>query len=127
LAWSADQSNPVRSEYIVLEKSSGQQLTRVWDTVSESDRVQLIRGFAQMESSLATIQFPGYGALFLRHALPPSLKEDPSRTIAVDDDYCLGPLYHGSWPGGFAADPEEYSQHSGPCQPSFPFRNTADI
>ncbi|CAL5873045.1 uncharacterized protein PFLUO_LOCUS7314 [Penicillium psychrofluorescens] len=114
LAWSADPSNPVRSEYVVLEKSPGQQLTHVWDTVSESDRVQLIRGFAQLESSLATIQFPGYGALFLRHALPPSLKEDPNRTIAVDDDYCLGPLYHGSWPGGFAADPEEYSQHSGP-------------
>ncbi|KAJ5811266.1 hypothetical protein N7474_007567 [Penicillium riverlandense] len=100
LAWSADQSNPVCSEYIVLEKSPGQQLTHVWDTVSESDRMQLIRGFAQLESSLATIQFPGYGALFLRHALPPSLKEDPNRTIAVDDDYCLGPLYHGSWPGG---------------------------
>lgn len=91
----------------MLEKSPGQQLTHVWDTASESDREQLIRGFARLESSLATIQFPGYGELFLRHAQPPSRKEDPNRTIAVDDDYCVGPLYHGSWPGRFATDPEE--------------------
>ncbi|KAJ5102422.1 hypothetical protein NUU61_004644 [Penicillium alfredii] len=119
LAWSADPSNPIGSEYIVQEKCAGQQLTGVWDQVNESDRVKLIRDFAQLESSLASIELPGYGALFLRDQLPASLEQHPRPLIEVDDTYCLGPIYHGSWPGGFAADPEEYAQHSGPWK-TFP-------
>lgn len=119
LEWSADPSGPVQSEYIVAEESGGQQLTQVWDTMKESDRVKLIRGFAQLASKLADIDFPGYGSLYLRDGLPPALQK-PGRTINVDDTYCLGPAYHGSWPGGFAADPDEYAQHSGPCEYQHP-------
>lgn len=84
--------------------------------MTESERVKLICRFAQMESDLANIEFPGYGALYLRHALPTSLSKHPERLIEVDDTYCLGPLYHGAWPGGFAAYPEDYLLHSGPCE-----------
>lgn len=115
LAWNADESDSVQSEYIILEKSGGQQLTEVWDTLEEPDRVKLIRSFAQLASKLADIRFPGYGALYLRDSLPPALRA-PGRTIDVDEEYCIGPIYHGSWPGGFAADPEEYAKHSGPCE-----------
>jgi hypothetical protein len=114
LTWCADDANPVHSEYIVLEPSVGQQLTKVWDHLAEHDRVKLIRNFASLESKLAANKFPGYGALYLRNALPPALKQ-PGRTIDVDDTYCLGPMYHGSWPGGFAADPDDYAKYSGPC------------
>ncbi|RHZ44170.1 phosphotransferase family protein [Aspergillus thermomutatus] len=120
LAWCADDSNPVRSEYIVLEPSVGQQLTKVWDHLAEHDRVKLIRNFAFLESKLAANKFPGYGALYLRNALPPALKH-PTRTIDVDETYCLGPMYHGSWPGGFAADPDAYAKYSGP------WRTLADL
>ncbi|EAW06824.1 phosphotransferase family protein [Aspergillus clavatus NRRL 1] len=113
LGWSADDTNPVGSEYILLEPCEGQQLTKVWENLAEHDRVKLIRNFAFLESKLAANEFPGYGALYLRNALPPPLKQ-PGRTIAVDETYCLGPMYHGSWPGGFAADPENYAVHSGP-------------
>lgn len=84
--------------------------------MSEPDRVKLICSFAQMESHLANIEFRGYGALYLRHELPASLRRHPERLIKVDDTYCLGPMYHGAWPGGFAAYPEEYISHSGPCK-----------
>ncbi|KAM0091445.1 hypothetical protein ACP6JD_005184 [Aspergillus fumigatus] len=113
LAWCADDSNPVRSEYIVLEPSVGELLTKAWDTLAEHERVKLIRNFASLESKLAATQFPGYGALYLRNALPPALQQ-PGRTIDVDDTYCLGPMYHGSWPGGFAANADDYAKYSGP-------------
>lgn len=116
LAWSCHRFNPVRSEYLVLEKCAGQQLTEVWEKISESDRVKLIRSFAKLESELAQIQYPGYGALYLRHELPAALVGKPSRLIDVDETYCLGPMYHGAWPGGFAANPEQYSVHAGPCK-----------
>lgn len=115
LAWNADASNPVKSEYIIYEKSGGQQLTEVWENVKESDRVKLIRSFAKLASKLANIDFPGYGSLYLRDGLPSALRQS-GRTIDVDETYCLGPVYHGTWPGGFAADPEEYVRYSGPCK-----------
>lgn len=116
LAWSANaSSNPVQSEYIILERIGGKQLTEVWENLQEPDRLQLIRNFAQLESKLAEIEFPAYGALYLRDHLPPRLKE-PGRTIDVDERYCLGPVYHGSWPGGYGANPEDYEQYSGPCE-----------
>lgn len=122
LAWNCSRFNPVRSEYIILEKSSGQQLTKGWDNMSEPDRVKLICRFAQMENHLANNEFPGYGALYLRHELPASLRRHPERLINVDGTYCLGPMYHGAWPGGFAAYPEEYILHSGPCEHCQSFR-----
>lgn len=108
--------NPVQSEYIILEKTGGVQLTDVWDGMPEQERVDLIRGFAQFESKLAMLKFPGYGALYEREALPAVLKENPERVINVDKMYCLGPAYHGSWPGGYAANPEDYAQYAGPCE-----------
>ncbi|OJJ45089.1 hypothetical protein ASPZODRAFT_676262 [Penicilliopsis zonata CBS 506.65] len=113
LTWSDTKSNPVGSEYIVLEKSHGTQLTALWDDLKEQDRVQLIRAFARLESQLTGIKFPAYGSLFMRDRLAPPLHE-PGRTIDVDERYCLGPMYHGSWPGGYAANPEEYAQYAGP-------------
>ncbi|KAI9930737.1 hypothetical protein ASPWEDRAFT_471884 [Aspergillus wentii DTO 134E9] len=120
LAFSSNPSNPVGTEYIILDKSPGIQLTKVWDTLSEPDRVKLIREFAQLESKLASIEFPAYGALYMRDALPNALR-CPGRTIDVDDKYVIGPLYHGAWPGGFAADPEDYAEYSGP------WRNLSDF
>lgn len=117
LAWSADKDNPARTEYIVLEKSGGRQLTEVWEDLEEPQQSALIRKFAELESRLAAVELPGYGALYLRNALPPVLKKaGRSRIIDVDETYVLGPMYHGSWPGGFAADPEEYAEFSGPCR-----------
>lgn len=110
----------------MLEKSSGRQLSEVWDDLKESEQSDLIRNFAELESKLATVDFPGYGALYLRDGLPHALPNG-HRTIQVDDTYCLGPMYHDSWPGGYAADPEQYAEYSGPCKPSSTCRYRQDL
>lgn len=99
----------------MLEQTTGQQLTGVWDSLEEPERLRLIQGFAHLESKLASIKFPAYGALYLREHLPPRLKQT-GRIIDVDETYCLGPVYHGSWPGGYEANLEDYEQYSGPCE-----------
>ncbi|BCR90150.1 uncharacterized protein ACHE_60036A [Aspergillus chevalieri] len=114
LAWSAHDDNPAHTEYIVLEPSPGRQLSEVWDELEEAQKSILVRKFAELESNLAAVAFPGYGSLYFRNALPAALQKSRHRTIDVDETYCLGPMYHGSWPGGFAADPEQYAQFSGP-------------
>lgn len=115
LAWSANGDNPTRTEYIILDPSPGLQLSEVWDDLEEPQKSILVRKFAELESNLAAVAFPGYGSLYFRNALPAALQESKHRIIDVDETYCLGPMYHGSWPGGFAADPEHYAQFSGPC------------
>lgn len=116
LDWSANENNPARTEYIVLEKASGQQLNEVCDALDAPQQSMLVRKFAEMESKLSTVRFPGYGALYLRDALPAALRTHArTRTINIDDTYCLGPMYHGAWPGGFSADPDAYAEYSGPC------------
>jgi hypothetical protein len=42
-AWSSDASNPVGAEYIIMEKARGVQLFKVWDTISDSSKLSLIK------------------------------------------------------------------------------------
>lgn len=116
LNWTANEDNPARTEYIILEKASGQQLNEVWDALEGPQQSTLARKFAELESKLATVRFPGYGALYLPDALPAAPQTHArTRIIDIDDTYCLGPMYHGAWPGGFSEDPDAYAEYSGPC------------
>lgn len=70
LAWSADASNPVGSEYIVMEKSPGRQLIEVWGEMDQLSRFKLIQNLARLESDLASIKLPGYRNLYFCDSLP---------------------------------------------------------
>ena len=69
LAWSADASNPVGAEYIIMEKAPGIQLFKVWANISAVDRLGLIKKLTQLEKQLASIHFPAYGSLYFRHSI----------------------------------------------------------
>lgn len=43
LAWSSDASNPVGSEYTVMDKAAGIQLFRVWDKMDDSKQLTHIQ------------------------------------------------------------------------------------
>lgn len=92
LAWSSDSSNPVGSEYIVMEKVNGRQLVDVWGEMGQLQQFKLIQNLAQLESQLASMEFPGYGNLYFRHST-----KDGSQVIPINDDYCIGPAYNASW------------------------------
>ncbi|KAJ5634871.1 hypothetical protein N7528_002713 [Penicillium herquei] len=65
-SWSADGSNAVGAEYIVMEKAPGIPLFQVWGTMPEFDRLHLIKNLTELEAQLAAIKFPAYGGLYLR-------------------------------------------------------------
>ncbi|KAL8966705.1 MAG: hypothetical protein Q9183_003248 [Haloplaca sp. 2 TL-2023] len=74
-------AGPVGAEYIIMEKAPGVQLFAVWDKVSASGRLKLIKSLTQLESQLATIHFPAYGNLYHRHSISKSSEQillDPS-------------------------------------------------
>ncbi|KAE8348917.1 kinase-like domain-containing protein [Aspergillus coremiiformis] len=92
LAWSSDPSNPVRSEYIVMEKVNGVQLVDKWSEMDQLQRFKLIQNLVRLESELASLEFPGYGCLYFRRSI-----QHHSQVIPVNDDYCIGPAYNASW------------------------------
>ncbi|RDW68809.1 phosphotransferase family protein [Aspergillus mulundensis] len=92
LAWSSDSSNPVGAEYTVMEKINGRQLVDVWGEMGQLQQFKLIQNLVQLESQLASLEFPGYGNLYFRH-----FAKHGSQQIPIDDDYCIGPAYHASW------------------------------
>ncbi|PIG79138.1 hypothetical protein AARAC_007728 [Aspergillus arachidicola] len=104
IAWSSDASNPIGSEYILMEKARGRQLKCgvTWTSYNASS---LFKNLARLQGQLASLEFLGYGNLYMRHSAP----QPSGESITVNDEYCLGPAYNESW------FPQcENGNHSGP-------------
>lgn len=103
IAWSSDASNPIGSEYILMEKARGRQLVDVWGDMNQLQRFKFIKNLARLEGQLASLEFPGYGNLYMLHSAP------QLSAATVNDEYCLGQAYNESW------FPQcENGTHSGP-------------
>ena len=117
LAWSADPSNPVGAEYIVMEKSPGIQLFEVWDNTTEADRLRLIKSLTQLEHQLAAIRFPAYGSLYFRHSVSKA-----SERVVLDSSvdptgmFCVGPSCGPAWTDGTSSTDIEPNIDAGPCK-----------
>ncbi|KAI9685112.1 MAG: hypothetical protein M1820_010834 [Bogoriella megaspora] len=97
-AWSSDKSNPVGAEYIIMEHATGVQLYKVWDELQDIKRLALIKRLVELESELMALQFPAYGSLYHRRAIP----DDDTMTNfseSVDQSSCyrLGRSCDPTW------------------------------
>ncbi|KAL8974971.1 MAG: hypothetical protein Q9197_000812 [Variospora fuerteventurae] len=115
LAWNDDPSNPVGAEYILMEKAPGVQLHTVYDELKAYQRLQLIESLAKLEHELASVPFPAYGSLYLRHSL-----SDISESVALDSTadpdaaYCIGPQCGPLWTNGSSHQDLEADLNAGP-------------
>ncbi|KAJ5793943.1 hypothetical protein N7457_000542 [Penicillium paradoxum] len=98
LAWSADPTNPVGAEYIVMERVPGVQMFKKWNVMGESNRMAIIKRLTQWESELAEISFPASGNLYHKSSL--SDHEVISLDPSVDPEglFCVGPSCDSAWP-----------------------------
>jgi len=101
LAWSADPSNPVGAEYIIMEKAPGIQLFKVWVDIAEADRLNLIKSLTQLENQFSAIRFPAYGSLYFRQSISKASERillDPS--VDPAGLFCVGPACGPAWTDG---------------------------
>ncbi|KAL3471908.1 hypothetical protein BJX99DRAFT_250105 [Aspergillus californicus] len=63
-SWSSDSSNPVGSEYIIMEKAAGVPLYQQWGEMTELEKLRLIKDLTKLEAQLSSVSFPAYGALY---------------------------------------------------------------
>lgn len=73
--------------------------------MDQSQKFKLIQNLVQLESQLASMKFPGYGNLYLRHSV-----QHISRVIPIDGIYCIGLVYNASWFPHF-----DNKNDAGPC------------
>ena len=117
LAWSADPSNPVGAEYIIMQKAPGIQLFKVWDDITEADRLNLIKGLTQLENQFAAVRFPAYGSLYFRHSISKA-----SERILLDSSvdptglFCVGPACGPAWTDGISPADIQPDIDAGPCE-----------
>ncbi|EGE02445.1 phosphotransferase enzyme family protein [Trichophyton equinum CBS 127.97] len=71
LAWSSSalQSNAVGTEFILMDRVKGVQLSEVWDDMSERQRFNLVKNVVEIEKRLVDIPLSGYGGLYHREIL----------------------------------------------------------
>ena len=117
LAWSADPLNPVGAEYIIMEKAPGIQLFKIWDVMTEVDRLSLIKGLTQLENQFAAIRFPAYGSLYFRQSIAKASERILlDRSVDPTGLFCIGPACGPAWTDGVSPNDIQPDLDAGPCR-----------
>ena len=66
LAWSSPspELNSVGTEYVLMERVNGRQLSDVWATLSKKQRFGLVENLIEIEKKLVNTRFTGHGSLY---------------------------------------------------------------
>lgn len=63
-AWNSSSQNPVGAEYIFMEKCSGVELHKVWNTITERQKAEIITKLVNYEAAFVSSTLPAYGSLY---------------------------------------------------------------
>ncbi|UPX16688.1 uncharacterized protein EKO05_0007076 [Ascochyta rabiei] len=98
--WCSSSDNPVRSEYIIMEKVQGKELEHTWYTMTANDRMNVVEKIVDIERMLFAIRFPASGSIYFKDFLD-------TQTTTIDlplavnrgktDRFCIGPSTEFLW------------------------------
>ncbi|RLL99158.1 hypothetical protein CFD26_104776 [Aspergillus turcosus] len=78
LAWSSRASdNPVRAEYIIMEKVPGSSLAHVWPHLSNEQKRDIIQAIVKFDARLVDHPLGGIGSLYYPNDIPSGIKHLP--------------------------------------------------
>lgn len=116
LDWSSSTSNPLGSEYIIMEQVSGKELSETWHSMSFEERMSIVKKIVHLESLLFSIPFPASGSLFLKGFLNPEINTVDIPNDHVNpraDKFCIGPSTEYLW---WYQKRNELAANRGPCE-----------
>lgn len=115
--YSSSDSNPVGTEYIVMEKASGIGLESRWLSMSKRERHKLASSFVEIEKKLFDVPFGSIGSIYFKKDVPSELQAalystDTERS-PESEALCIGPtadytFWHGKRAG--------LNLNRGPCR-----------
>ena len=98
LGYSSDNTNPVGTEYLLLEKLEGIPLSERWFTMDTKARVKIMRQIVEVEKQFLQIELPASGSLYYRKDLTGSEYVIPvSGTPQGADQIVIGPTAQYEW------------------------------
>ncbi|KAJ5972391.1 Aminoglycoside phosphotransferase [Penicillium vulpinum] len=67
---SSSSTREIAAEYIIMEKSPGVELSKMWDDISGPEKLQIVQQLVEFEKALVSTRFPIYGSLYYAKDLP---------------------------------------------------------
>ena len=111
--WSSEKSNPVGTEYIIMERANGVALGDIWWSLSGKQMLKIIDQLVLYEAKMFRTPLPRYGSLYFVDSLSPKDRAHP----LTDDNassWCIGPAANMTfWHDGR----EDPNVNHGPCNP----------
>lgn len=99
-AWSSSTDNPVRSEYIIMEKVQGKELEHTWYTMTAKEKRAIVEKIVDIEKTLFAIRFPASGSIYFKNSVG-------AQNTAIDlplaancgktQRFCIGPSTEFLW------------------------------
>ncbi|KAJ9374479.1 hypothetical protein DTO282F9_1375 [Paecilomyces variotii] len=97
LGYSPDHTNPVGTEYLLLEKLDGTPLNDQWFTMNNKTRVKIMRQIVDVEKQFMSISLPASGSLYYRRDLGESEFAIPLSEQSASDQIVVGPTAQFEW------------------------------
>ncbi|KAH9204824.1 kinase-like domain-containing protein [Leptodontidium sp. 2 PMI_412] len=92
--WSSSTDNPVRAEYILMERCGGVELGKIWHDMPWEERLEVIRTLVGYEKAFVSANLPMHGSLYYAKDLPspsPSQFLDSVNSINKGEAFVVGP------------------------------------
>lgn len=96
-AYSADDDNPVGTEYIIMEKVAGNELGNIWYSMTESQRLKAVFEVVKLEALLVSIDLPASGSIYYKRDLPSGANYADIKAAGTVGTFCIGPDAHYKW------------------------------
>ena len=117
-------SNPIGTEYIIMEHAVGVRLHDAWPTMNVVQHLQCIRKLSMVMEELAKISFPAYGSLYFNDA-----PIEPNAKVDFVDEFCVGPHCGTKYWDVRVGEDKFYggqTPNRGPCKSSLATLRTRD-
>ncbi|PVH99210.1 hypothetical protein DM02DRAFT_529606 [Periconia macrospinosa] len=95
--WSSSTDNPVRAEYILMERSGGVEVGKLWPSMSWEERLELVENLVMHEKAFVSANIPMYGSLYYAKDLDnpsPNQFLDPGNSVDNDNAFVVGQTTH---------------------------------
>lgn len=86
LTYSATSDNPVRAEYILMERVKGESLSSRWLSLTTNEVKDVVTQIADMERKIFNFHFHAYGCLYYKNDL------DGEPQIPIMENFVIGPV-----------------------------------
>ncbi|RMZ75887.1 hypothetical protein DV738_g5227, partial [Chaetothyriales sp. CBS 135597] len=94
-AYSATVENPVRSEYILMEKAPGVCAATKWPELQEREIKRLAHGYVELEKALFQLPFSAIGSLYFKKDISAAQQAplyEGKQEAEETRQFCIGPI-----------------------------------